>query len=223
MKERNRRVMITEKGRISQARRNWTSRFRAWRTDGDNRRHYGIGAPRYAECIWIKTADVTKGLKYWNSKQSALVVHQWPQQMVTAVTELVTIRCCLEHWSQGKSWEETGLVDQMMAWIRERGRVDRLSDHDHVLKRYKELDVLYEMVLREGRLRTRNELVRGNFREEGGILVHLGPDGMPYFGGKGHHRLAIAMAAELQYFPAQLGVVHADALDSLPQYRSVHS
>ena len=108
----------------------------------------------------------------------------------------------------------------MMAWIEEKGRVDRLSTRAEVLQRYEQLDVLYESVLKDGKLRTRKELVQGNFREEGRVLIHIGPDGRPYFGGKGNHRLAIAIAAGLEQFPAQLGVVHISALDSLWRYRS---
>lgn len=212
--------MITEKGQLSQARRNWTSRFRGLKIDSDNRRKYGVNAPQYAELLWVGTKDVECGLKKWTSKQSAQVVDDWPVDLDRPLQEWKAIGCCLQHWQAQASWEETGLVDQMMSWIREKGKVDRLSSHEEVLQRYQQLDHLYETVVAERRLRTRKELVAGNFREEGGILVHLGPDGRPYFGGKGNHRLAIAIAAGLEYFPAQLGVVHVSALNSLSRYRN---
>lgn len=212
--------MITEKGQISQARRNWTSRLRAWRVDRYNQRCFGPDAPRYAERIWIKAADAKLALKAGNSKQSALVTENWPQRDPVPVTELVTIKCCLDHWRENETWEQTGVIDQMLRWIEANGKVDRLSNREQVIKRYAELDALYERVVKEGRLRTRQELVKGNFREEGGMLFNIGPDGEPYFGGKGHHRLAIVLAAGLECFPAQIGVVHSNALDSLSGFRS---
>lgn len=212
--------MITEKRRISQTRRNWTSRLRASRIDRDNNKRFGPDAPKYAECIWVNPADIRQVLKLGNSKQSASVVEHWPDQMSKPISDLMTIRCCLDHWQCNKSWEQTGVIEQMLAWIKDNGKVDRLSNREQVVKRYEELDALFTIVVKERRLRTRKELIKGNFREEGGILVHIGPDGTPYFGGKGHHRLAIALAAGLDSFPAQLGMIHVDALNSLVRYRS---
>lgn len=211
--------MITEKGRFAQFRRNWATRARATRKDRANRLEFGSSAPKYAERLWVRTQDLEYGLKHWSSKKSALVVTAWPEDLSRPLYDWVTIRACLDHWVKGVSWEETGMINQMMAWIDEKGKVDRLSSRAEVLKRYEQLDALYEVVRKERRLRTRGELVAGNFREEGGVLVHIGPDGRPFFGGKGNHRLAIAIAAGLEYFPAQLGVVHLSALHSLPQYR----
>jgi len=81
------------------------------------------------------------------------------------------------------------------------------------------LDELYNIVTQSGTLSPRHELIKGNFREEGGILVHIGPDGAPYFGGKGHHRLAVALAAGVDLIPAQIGVVHRDGLTKLGAFR----
>lgn len=211
--------MITEKSRLAQMRRNWSTRIRASRKDARNRGEFGAGAPKYAELLWVRPRDVEAGLKKWSSKQSARVVSAWPHDLARPLCKWVTIRCCLEHWRGGVSWEETGLIDQMMSWIDKNGKVDRLSSRQDVLKRYEQLDDLYEQVVKEGQLKTRKELVRGNFREEGGVLIHIGPDCQPYFGGKGNHRLAIAIAADLAFFPAQLGVVHESALDCLSNYR----
>ena len=61
-------------------------------------------------------------------------------------------------------------------------------------------------------------LVKGNFRERGGILVHIGSDGEPCFAGAGYHRFAIAKILNLR-FPAQIGCVHIEALDHLDEYR----
>jgi hypothetical protein len=118
------------------------------------------------------------------------------------------------------SWEETGIYDAMMDQIRKHGKVDRLRTLEDIKLRYRQLDALYESVLQAGRLSPREELISGNFREEGGILVNIGPDGKPYFGRKGNHRLAMAIAAGIDRIPAQLGVVHIEGLPALPCYRN---
>lgn len=212
-------MSITEKSRFRQLRRNWSSRLRARRIDSANRRKYGADAPQFAEQLWIPLADLKYAVKAGSSKHSARIIHSWPGDKVVPLENLQAIRACLKHWRDGLSWEQTGIYDQMMARIREHGKVDRLQTLDDVKRRYQQLDQLYEEIRLAGALSPRQALINGNFREEGGTLIHIGPDGSPYFGYKGHHRLAIAMAAGFPAIPAQLGVVHVDGLAALPGYR----
>ena len=55
---------------------------------------------------------------------------------------------------------------------------------------------------------------QGGYREMDGIFVHVGRSGDIIFGGGGAHRLAIAQGLKLERVPAQLGVVHREALMS---------
>lgn len=206
---------IIEKSPFAQWRRNWNSRRRAWLRDSYNRRHYGPQAPKFAERLWIPTPQLQQFIKHWSSKQSGQVVSQWPANPPVAITALTTIKACLAHWRDGADWEETGIFAVMMAAIDKQGRVDRMRSLEDVQQRYAYL----AKVCAEGGLQTRQQLLKGNFREEGGILVHIGPDGQPYFGGKGTHRLAMAIAAELPCFPAQLGCVHQAGINALPALR----
>lgn len=212
-------MSITEKTRFQQARRNWNSRLRALQIDGKNRKIYGDGAPRFAELLWIPTASLTNSLKLGSSKNSARIIHHWPGSSVVPVSELPSIRACLAHWRHGVPWEETGIFQQMLEKIDADGKVDRLRTRDDVEERYRNLEALYSKVAAAGGLSPRGELIPGNFREEGGILVHIGPEGEPFFGKKGHHRLAMALALELEYIPAQLGVVLATAINHLAAFR----
>lgn len=212
-------MSITDKKKFQQARRNWNSRLRAWRIDSENRKLFGDAAPKFAELLWIPTASIQFSAKVGSSKDSAKVINQWPSTEIFPVQESPTIRACLSHWQNGVPWEETGIFSQMMAVIRDKGKVDRLKSQEDVLERYRELDKLYEKVAAKKSLSTRSELIPGNFREEGGILVHIGPSGEPFFGKKGHHRLAIAYALKLELIPAQIGVVHSSAIDKLSAYR----
>jgi hypothetical protein len=81
------------------------------------------------------------------------------------------------------------------------------------------LDELYRRVKAEGRLRTREELFPRTFREDGGILVHIGPEGEPMIGDAGKHRLIIAKLAGVLSIPVQLGEIHVSALGRLNALR----
>lgn len=213
-------MSITEKNRFQQWRRNWTSRMRAYRRDRFNKAWLGTDAPRYAELIWVPLDELKLAVKAGNSKASAKVVTNWPDAPPQNIEDLKSIRACLQHWRDGLSWEETGIFDVMMAAIREHGSMDRLRTLDDVQRRYRQLDTLYQRIYVEGGLSPRKALIPGNYREEGGILIHIGPDGTPFFGKKGHHRLAMALAAGASHVPAQLGVIHLDGLSALPDYRA---
>lgn len=210
---------VTEKSKFEQIRRNWNSRIRAWKVDKKNQERFGPQAPRFAEPLWIPTERIQKALKIGNSKQSGTVLDHWPDQETELVCELPSINACLLHWRDGLPWEESGIYDLMMAQIHRNGKVDRLRTIEDVKTRYRELDELYAHVKRAGGLNSRQEFIPGNFREEGGILVHIGPAGEPIFGKKGHHRLAIAMALNLRLIPVQLGATYQPAIKHLRHYR----
>lgn len=212
-------MSITEKSGFEQIRRNWTSRLKAWDRDRKNRQQYGPEAPLFAERLWIPVDQLQYALKHWSTKQSGRVVSEWPAEELTPINEIEVVRACARHWHENIPWEETGIYQRMMEYIRQRGRVDRLTSENDVKIRYQELDELYNTVIQSGTLSPRHELIKGNFREEGGILAHIGPDGAPYFGGKGHHRLAVALAAGVDFIPAQIGVVHRDGLPKLGAFR----
>lgn len=212
-------MSITEKSRFAQFRRNWTSRIKALHLDSKNRKRFGARAPLFAERLWIPVNQIEWRLKHWNSKQSGRVVSEWPTEKLSPVSELSVVRACQRHWLDGVPWEQTGLFDQMIKSIQQSGKVDRMRSMDDIRLRYEQLDDIFDQVRTESIFRTRQSLITGCFREEGGILMHIGPDGAPYFGGKGHHRLAIALCAGIEVIPAQLGVVHIDALAKLDGYR----
>ena len=128
------------------------------------------------------------------------------------ITTQWKIAACLDHWVHHIPWHETGVYDRMMELIRQHGAVDQCRTLGDVIARYERLDQIYRVVKAEGRLRSRSELDPKNFREGGGIYIHVGRSGEPLFGLGGNHRLAIAIALDLSVFPAQVGVVHSKAV-----------
>jgi hypothetical protein len=203
--------------------------FRAVVRDGVNRLKFGPDAPRYGERIYIKAnrclyhlpssaleANFHRRLR----QSSGKVVHCWPESDLTLVHEHQKIRFCLDHWLSGLDWEQTGAFEYMMGRIQEspEGHFDGCKSLNDVKARYQRLDDLFKSLEGGGPFLSMEQLLPGNFREVGGVLFHLGPDGEPVFGGGGAHRFAMAIAKKLT-IPAQLGLVHRAALDRLTEYR----
>jgi hypothetical protein len=102
----------------------------------------------------------------------------------------------------------------MLGKIAQTGGYDGCHSLADVRRRFDELDAVFERIQTTGRLSTRAELDPTNFREVGGVLMHIGLNGEPVFSGAGCHRFAMALLLK-QPFPAQLGVVHASGLTRL--------
>jgi len=185
------------------------------------RQNNGEISPRYGERIWIETKQCTMSTKKAISRRKSgrIMGGEW-DDCRTPVAELPKISYCLDHWCGGLSWEEAGAYEYMQELIRlKSGRVDGLLTIEDIIARFKTLDGIYLQVKAENQLKTAADAKGIAFRESGGIYMHIGRDGTPLFGNAGHHRLAIALALELPFFPAQLGLVHAQALASLPKFR----
>jgi hypothetical protein len=119
------------------------------------------------------------------------------------------------------SWSDAGAIDFMLdkIAISRTGVSDGCRNYDDVIKRFETLDHIWAKLSQDGRLPCREELIPSNFRELGGVLIHLGPGGEPIFSGAGCHRFAMALLLGAP-FPAQLGCVHETAVRQLPKFRS---
>lgn len=183
------------------------------RRDVGNRRRFGRHAPRFAQLVWVDVAACDEALDIFEPDRSGEVVGGDWERAARPLEGDWDVIACRAHFEDGVTWEETGVYGHVIAEIAALGgRKDGCETLDDVVRRYDALDRLFECVGREGRLRSRRELPRTSFREHGGILVHVGRDGRPIFGRQGCHRMAIARIQRLPVVPAQLGVVHPDAL-----------
>lgn len=106
----------------------------------------------------------------------------------------------------------------MESLIKKHGKYDGCVNIDDIVKRYRSLDTIFEQIRKEGRFRIRKEFNQKNFREKGGVLVHIGPYGEPFFGMGGCHRFAIALILKLK-LPSQIGCVYKDAIPLLKNLR----
>jgi hypothetical protein len=204
-------------------------RLRAFWIDAWNRLRFGADAPRYAERIWI---DPSQCRKYIEAKDlardfcasarqmSGRVVRTWPAFLEQELDQHPKLGYCWSHWREGKSWQHSGAIDFMLGQIAvsKTGITDDCCTLEDVIQRFNKLDEIWSEVQLRGLLPPRKELDPGNFREVGGVLMHLGPGGEPFFSGAGCHRFALALMLEVP-FPAQIGIVHRSAIKCLPQLR----
>lgn len=198
-----------------------------WR-DLVNCYRYGPTAPRFAELIWIQPFQCQRALPHKSVIEmtglprragSGIVVQApWPYEAAFPVTEHPIVRSCVDHWTSGIPWDATPSYRGLLRSIAEKGAADGCRNMQDVRCRYERLDEIYEEVRQEGRLKTQREVDAGKWRESGGVVIHLGPEGEPFFAGGGAHRFAIALILSLP-MPAQIGCVHHSALPYLPKLR----
>lgn len=193
-----------------------------------NRVQAGSDAPKAQERIWIdprevdriytRNPDVTPDFR---RRHSGMVIGGDWDRMTEPLDRSWKIAACLKRFTTGMDWEETGVFDRMQAMIRTRGPFDSCRNIDDIKARYRDIDHLHHRIKSTG---YRDDTIRffGTPRLPGGVFVHIDRTGAPIFGAIGNHRMAIARALGLSRIPAQLGVVHPDALriGALTQYRN---
>lgn len=191
--------------------RAWHLRRSMWR-DARNLARFGFNAPRWSQRIWFDPASCTTFVSTHNRSYTGQVLDGDWDVAPTPLEEHIKISACKAHWTNGLTWEETGVIDHVMGEIGVRGSKDGCTTLEEVIRRYRQLDMIYEQVKRERRIRTRSEIEPRAFREAGGIYIHINRDNRTVFGDGGCHRLALAQVLEIPEIPAQLGVVHPNAL-----------
>lgn len=199
------------------------SRIEVYSRDLKNISQYGLSAPRFNERIWVDPRqiefmierDEVKRVSGYHRSQASGVVIDWDDvDNIKPITDEFRVQYCYGHWKDGKSWEELGVIDHMSkskkygSWPREK-----------IKARFEMLDQAFQQTEKDGRLKTRQELDPDNFRESGGILVHIAENGQPIFGGNGFHRLAISKVLELERIPACIGLVDKHAIQYLDELR----
>lgn len=202
---------------------------------------YGPGFPRAMEPLEVPTGAVRRaipnplevlavrdGKRARRSYRKAVAARghvvrdkDFARFVQVPVEQLVKYRCCVAHWRDGVSWEDTGVFDHMLRKIEHAGRPESgCGTIEDLRRRYARLDRVFDQVRREGRLLHAHELgpvARGMVWD--GIEIHIGPHGEPIFGDAGTHRLAMAQVLGLRRIPALLGFVHEAAVVHLPRFR----
>ena len=186
--------------------------------DFKNKVKYGLEAPVYAERIWINPSMFTEAVFMSSRKareESGQVLNEFPPvgAKIVSIYDLPKIKSSFEYWNEGQPWEKT----EYFRRYKDKHQEKYIRTINKYINGF--YDVLYEEVKKEGKLKTMKELKRRNFREEGGVLIHIGPKGKLYHGNAGNRRLSIAILLGLDMIPAMIGYVHKDGIKYMPGLR----
>jgi len=205
-----------------------------WKRDLINVLRYGFGAPLSAQRIYVNPQHIDRVYypSLWREEIPKTVINNrienlsldrkytgsvigggWDKQTI-ALQGCPKYRYCVERYCKGKSWKDTGAYDLMKKIIERKPGRDGCYSYSDIVKRYRRLDNIYNNVKRKRRLKSRKELSQYSFREKGGVYCHIGRNSTVIFAGGGFHRLAIAKILELESMPAQIGVVHKNAINA---------
>lgn len=201
--------------RLRKLRARYLNALPFWRRDFDNVRRYGWQAPLSAQRLFINPREVVQyvnwGPGFTRADSGRVCDGDWDlkAQLLESCEKVAVVNRKLE---QSLTWEAAGAYARMLRVIARRPGTDGCYSLDDIKERYLRLDEVIACMEREGRLRTRTELNRLNFREMGGVLVHIGRTGEPIFGCGGAHRLVAARYLGFSVIPCQVGVVHEEAL-----------
>jgi hypothetical protein len=188
--------------------------------DLKNRAVYGRDAPQSDECIFVDPDKVRlayssgrhRAAPVFRRSHSGLVMGGDWDLSVTPLKNGTKETACIAHFRDGVPWEQTGIYDYLMGDIRRKGTADGMRSLAELEERYADLDRLYAETKELGRFRRRRELDTYFRREHGAIYIHIARDGTPLKAGGGIHRLIIARILGLKQVPAQLGVIHTEAV-----------
>ncbi|WP_143559272.1 hypothetical protein [Alkalispirochaeta americana] len=131
---------------------------------------------------------------------------------VTPLEDFPKYKICYERFVNGKTWDQAGAYDLMDELMKIKPGADRCYSSSDVKVRYDALDEVYRKVKTQNELMSRKEIHKYNFRESGGVYVHIDRNSNFIFARGGCHRLAISKILKLKIIPAQVGVVHYKAL-----------
>jgi len=189
-----------------------------------NKLNYGIDAPQYCERIWVNPLTCSQCITGLGGKYSGKIINTtWPppSARIMNILEQPKILACYKHWVQGVPWEETGIFQFLFEKIQNHPKkcFDDCYDLETIKMRYAKLDIIFEEVKNELRIKTCTEIDPWFFREKDGIYFHIGPDGSLFFGDGGCHRFAMALVLGLNNIPAKLGCIHKSSLHLLPLRR----
>jgi hypothetical protein len=181
-----------------------------------NRFLFGKQAPVYAQLVYCNPKNINSILKeeYFFSRLYSGMVKGGNWDLKTEpVQNMKKFKICRKRFVEGLSWKKAGAYDHMLELLKKKKPYDGCYDLDDVIKRYKRLDELYFFAKKNRKLLTQKELFGDQVhKEEKGIFIHFDRFGNPIFGGGGMHRFSISKILNLPVIPAQVGVVHLEAL-----------
>lgn len=195
--------------------------YRQMVRDGLNRLRFGEMAPLSAMAIYPRPRDITMGFDSRRAgfslrrHKSGLVLKGDWDQFKSDISNSIKLVSCRMRWLEGADWEETPIFRQMLQQIEQGLAPDECRSYEDLVNRYRQLDRIFKETRSRGRLLDMDELPAFYYRRaHGATLIHVARDGTCLRSGGGSHRFAMAHVLDLPEMPAQLGVIHPQALES---------
>ncbi|MFW2589096.1 hypothetical protein [Sagittula sp. SSi028] len=193
-------------------------RPRKFARDLVNRVRFGADGPLSDMAIFPDPREITQcyqtlpGLRLRRRASGRVMGGDWDKSRASA-TDNYKFQSCRMRWVDGADWEETPVFQKMVAEIAKGRAPDECRSVEDVKSRYAKLDRIFAETQARGRLLRMHELPDAYYRREhGASFVHVARDGTCLRSGGGYHRFSIAKILELPEMPAQIGVVHPDAI-----------
>lgn len=185
-----------------------------------NRWRYGPDAPLSDAAIFVSARQIAyafrprnAGERFRRHQSGAVIGGDWDQSRVP-VADNTKVQSCYMRFVDGADWSDTPIYRRHVAEIAAGAAPDGMRSIADLNARCAALDLLYAEARATGRLQCVSERPEAFRREHGGVLVHVGRDGTCLRSGGGWHRFAIAHVLDLAAMPAQIGVVHPQAIAS---------
>lgn len=172
---------------------------------------YGSAYPDPLSVVRIDPSNVRTYTDEFGNYQHIGAVQggEWDQQ-TRPLNQHPKYQAVYQRFIEGKTWEETGIVEYMLAEIEKKGVVDSCTTEADVLRRYSTIDELYKSITKHG-YRSHYAIAASDSGFEskvGYVIVNIGRDGELIFNGTGWHRLSIAKILSIETIPVIIGVRH---------------
>jgi hypothetical protein len=180
----------------------------AIRRDITNLARYGRYAPKAYQRLVIPTEEITTVLspKRFSENDSARVMAGSWDKDTKPLSDTKKYQTISKALRQDLDWMESGMLELYSG--------SKKYSKRQLQIRYDNLANIVNEIRADGRIKTRKELSSFNFREYGGVSVHIGSEGRAIFAGDGYHRLALAHLINVRTIPVCICVVHEDAVKS---------
>ncbi|CAM4240088.1 hypothetical protein [Gillisia hiemivivida] len=179
-----------------------------------NKLKFGFGAPEFGELIFVDPRTVDNYLAIARRNQSGKILGgDWDLAEKHSIDEIPRYIFCKMRWEQNIPWAETGIYEYLLDKIKIHGSVAGCYDLQDIIIRYQKLDKLFLEIKISRKFKTQKELDISSFNEDGGLLFHIDRDNQLIFGGGGMHRFSMAKILKLESIPAQLGLLHPEAIN----------
>lgn len=128
----------------------------------------------------------------------------WDQR-ATPIEQMTKYQAVKQHFCEGISWEDTGIIEHLLKKLSEENRnsIDGCRNREELIHRYGEVDELYDELENKGYKREKHSPTDY-------IAVHIGRDGEFIFAGSGCHRLSISKILGLNRIPVWVRARHKE-------------